>query len=83
MQGFGPGDGGSNPPRTTKKKKRLEDEDHHDDPGDDGADRPDRHNALDVHTSVARRPPVSTGGGSASIPSNTFIIDANVYKGNA
>jgi len=35
------------------------------------------------HTSVARRPPVLTGGGSASTPSNTFIIDANPYKGNA
>ena len=36
-----------------------------------------------IHTSVARRPPVLTGGGSASTPSNTFIIDANPYKGNA
>ena len=38
---------------------------------------------LQHHTSVARRPPVLTGGGSASTPSNTFIIDVNPYKGNA
>ena len=68
-------------------------DDHEDQDDDPDTDRiePGRHprphpihpyGAI-VHTSVARRPPVLTGGGSASIPPHTFIIDANPYKGNA